>query len=508
MFNAGLTIRNDQGVPVPYLAQSVPQLNTDAWRVAPDGTMETTYRLKPNVTWHDGRPLTADDFVFSFEVYSKEALGVAASPPINLMDRVTAPDPGTVVVSWKQTFAEANALQASGGGSSSPDSFPPLPRHLLGQTFLTQEADAFMANPFWVSEYIGVGPYKLERWETGAFLEGVAFDGHILGKPRISRIRELFIGDPNTVVANLLAGQVQLTAGDSIRFTDGETPRTQWGDRGKIPNFPNLYRIVQFQRRPEYASSAAFNDLRVRQAIHHGVDFEMLNEVLQGGRTSAAIGPIPPTANYYQDLARAVPHYPYDPRRAEQLMAEAGFSRGGDGVWAHPDPRLGRMAFETNVLSSPDSDNEMHLMADTWRKLGFEVREVSWPPAQGRDREFRNLFPGLSTTSTPPGEDALPEYRSDRLPTAANRWNGTNRGAWPGNAAYDRLVDVYETSLNQNERNQAVIQMNRMLNEEVVVINLYWKLNAQAAVNGLTGPRLTDPNGAPEWNLHEWELVS
>src|SRR5438309_8999498 len=63
MFNAGLTIRNDAGLPVPQLAESVPQLNAADWRVNPDGTMETTYHLKPNLTWHDGQPLTADDCV-------------------------------------------------------------------------------------------------------------------------------------------------------------------------------------------------------------------------------------------------------------------------------------------------------------------------------------------------------------------------------------------------------------------------------------------------------------
>ena len=503
MFNAGLTIRNDDGLPVAYLAESVPQLHTDAWRVSPDGTMETTYRLRPNITWHDGRPLTADDFVFAHEVFSTPALGLSGLPPVNMMDRVTAPDPRTVVVHWKQTFPNANALAAS-GTDSSDDSFPPLPRHILGEAFQTLEAEAFMASPFWVSQYVGAGPYKLERWETGSFLEGVAFDGHILGKPKIVRIREVFIGDPNTVMANMLAGEAHLTSGDSIRFTDGQTLKVQWAEQGKVLNFPNLYRIVQFQRRPELASTLAFTDLRVRQALHHGVDFATLNEALQDGQTTAAVGPIPPTATYYRQLAQAVAPYPYDPRKAEQLMTDAGFAKGSEGVWASPDPKFGRMAFETNVLASPDSDNEMHLMADTWRKLGFDVREVSWSPVQGRDSEFRNNFPGLSTTSTPPGETALGEYRSDRVPTPANRWRGSNRGGWIGTPEYDRLVTLWETGLDQNERMQAVIQMNKILNDDCVVINLYWKLNAQAVANGVVGPRLTDPNGTPEWNIQEW----
>jgi len=250
----------------------------------------------------------------------------------------------------------------------------------------------------------------------------------------------------------------------------------------------------------------AFTDLRVRQAIQHGIDIDSLNEALQAGRTTAALGPIPPTASYYKQLDQTVAHYPYDPRRTEQLMLEAGLAKGSDGVWVSPNPQFGRMSFETNVLASPDSNNEMHILADTWRRLGFDVKEVSWSPAQGADNETRNTFSGVSITSTPPGEIALAEYRSDRVPTPQNRWRGTNRGAWVGTPEYDRLIDTWETSLDRNERTRAVIQMNKILNDEMVVMTLYWKLNAVAAVKNLEGPRLTDPDGTPEWNLHEWAL--
>lgn len=68
LFNADLAILDERGLPRPYLAEALPQLNTDSWRVYPDGRMETTYRLKPNLTWHDGVPLVADDFVFARRV--------------------------------------------------------------------------------------------------------------------------------------------------------------------------------------------------------------------------------------------------------------------------------------------------------------------------------------------------------------------------------------------------------------------------------------------------------
>src|SRR5206468_5092435 len=65
VFNAELDTVDGQGDARPYLAEALPQLNSDTWRVFPDGTMETSYRLKPNLTWHDGAPLTADDFAFA-----------------------------------------------------------------------------------------------------------------------------------------------------------------------------------------------------------------------------------------------------------------------------------------------------------------------------------------------------------------------------------------------------------------------------------------------------------
>jgi peptide/nickel transport system substrate-binding protein len=303
----------------------------------------------------------------------------------------------------------------------------------------------------------------------------------------------------------MLAGEAQLTSGDSIRFTDGETLRAQWSDRGRILNFPNLVRIIQFQRRPELASTLAFGDIRVRQALHHGIDFDSLNEAIQGGRTSPANGPVPPTASYYRELDQAVAHYPFDPRKTEQLMLDAGFAKGGDGVWASPEPRLGRMGLELNIIAAPDSANEMHINADNWRKLGFDIREIEWSPAQGQDSEWRNNFPGLSTPSVPQGESSLTDYRSDRIPHPDNRWRGGNRGAWPGTPAYDRLVDVWETTLDQTERTRAVIQMSKILTDDCAFINLYWKLNAQAVANGIAGPRLVDPSSSVDWNIHEWE---
>src|SRR5204863_2626903 len=74
-FNATLDVWDMNQVPHPQLAEALPELNTDTWRLFPDGRMETTYTLRPNLTWHDGAPLTPEDFVFALRVYKTPELG-------------------------------------------------------------------------------------------------------------------------------------------------------------------------------------------------------------------------------------------------------------------------------------------------------------------------------------------------------------------------------------------------------------------------------------------------
>src|SRR5438094_571599 len=177
LFNAGLSLRDGQGTFRPYLAESLPELNTDSWKVFPDGRMETTYRLKPNLVWHDGTALSAQDFVFALQVYSHPDVTALFDPnPQNVIDEVLASDDRTVVIRWRQLYFEAGALDNGKMG------FLPLPRHILAQPM--QADPASVANhPYWAQEFVGLGPYRLERWEAGSFIEGAAFDGHVLGRP-------------------------------------------------------------------------------------------------------------------------------------------------------------------------------------------------------------------------------------------------------------------------------------------------------------------------------------
>lgn len=406
-FNAWLTYADANGAPVPYLAEDLPRLNTDSWKVFPDGKMETTYRLKANLTWHDGTPLTAEDFVFAWRVYVSPDFGVASGGPHVAMEEVKAADPRTVVVTWKQTYPDAGTLTTN---------YTPLPRHIL-ENVLPQGRDAFLNQPYWTSGFIGAGPYKLERWEPGAFIEGRAFDGHVWGKPSINRVRINFIGDAEVVLANLLSGDGHIPVDNSIRVQQALTLNEKWApsNAGTIIYLPTLWRWAQVQHRPEYANPGAIRDLRVRKALMHAMNKAELNDTILDGKGIMSDIFVPPGVNFFPDVDRTIAKYPFDVRRSEQIMQEAGYQKGSDGFFAGPESRP---VFEYRVITSAQNDAERSVLADGWRKAGFAFEEANFSPAETSQGEVASTFRSLWTTSGGGGETGSTGRlaRTSRLP--------------------------------------------------------------------------------------------
>jgi ABC-type transport system substrate-binding protein len=106
-YNAFLGLMDGAGLAQPYLAEVLPELNTPSWQLFPDGRMETVHRLRPNLTWHDGAPLTADDFVFAWQVYSAPGSRVFTAKPQDLIDEVVASDARTILIRHPYPLAVA-----------------------------------------------------------------------------------------------------------------------------------------------------------------------------------------------------------------------------------------------------------------------------------------------------------------------------------------------------------------------------------------------------------------
>lgn len=494
LFNAGLVLEDGGGLARPYLAESLPELRTDTWRVFPDGRMETTYRLKPNLSWHDGAPLSAHDFVFAWRVYATPQFGTASSPPLGQMEQVVAADDHTVVIHWQRAFPYADRLNA--------EAFQPLPRHLLQDALEADAPDTFTNRAFWTEGYVGPGPYRLDRWEAGAFIEGVAFKGHVLGTAKIDRIRLRFLEDSNTVLANLLAGEAHATLAYTIYLQQAVVLRREWGSTGgSVLVVPAGWRKTNIQNRPELVNPRGLLDVRVRKALAYGLDKQAVNDGLFEGEGVLADTMIPPGVDYHPEVDRAIVKYLYDPRRSEQLMVEAGFSRGPDG--AYTSAADGRFVADLRANATADLLREVSIMASQWREAGFDIREVPIPLAQARDGQVRATFSALQNFGGGLGEAGLANYTASAIPTAENRWSGSNQGAWV-NAEYDRLFEAFSTTLDRADRIRLVTQMTRIFTEQVAAISLHYSPNVIARVASLTGLEPFSAESTPTWNVHQW----
>lgn len=506
LFNASVALLDNKGGWHPYLVEALPALNTPNWQVEPDGRMVTTFRLRPNVSWHDGTPLTTEDFVFAYQVYATPDLGQSRSPPMSVMADVVATGERTFEVRWLRPYAQANVLGAGSGGGGE---LGPLPRYLLADAFREASRggafDALVGHPYWTRDYVGLGPYKLDRWEPGAFIEAVAFDGHILGRAKIERVKFVFIPDANTTLSNALAGEVHFAADDSIRFEQTRVLKREWDLRsgGTILSKPNLWRASYFQLRPEVANPRAVLDVRVRRALAHAIDRIALNNAMFEGENIVGDTIIAPSVSYYAELERSITKYPFDLRRSEQLMREAGFSRTGDAPYAGSDGRI--VSFEAKTNAATQQEQEQAILASGWRQARFDMQELILPAAQAQDSQVRASFPSIFTFSSPQGDVALSRFIADLIPRSENRWTGNNRGGW-SNPEFDRLSEAFTVALDPAERQRGIIQMAKIFTEELPGISLYFNAIPIAFVSELKGPQESVPEADWSWNVYEWEF--
>ncbi len=502
LFNADLALIDGQGIARPYLAESLPELNTDTWRLLSDGGMETTYKLRDGLTFHDGHPLTADDFVFAWRMYTAPGISIFSPAPLDRVESVTAPDPRTLVIRWRGLYPEANALKDG--------DLTPLPTHLLQSTLQAYLDDpatqpAFVNHPYWTNDYVGAGPYKLDTWDRGTRIEGSAFAGHALGKPKIDRVIVQLIQDENAALAAIMAGTIHYSPNQAVRLEHALILQRDWvpGGKGSVMMRRSSTVVQHAQFRPEFLDTPALLDLRVRKAIAHGIDRAAISEAVFSGQGAMTETLVPDSDPSYAEVDRATEKYPFDLRMAERFMTDAGFSKDRDGMLVNPSGE--RFSPELRVTASVEFERAQTVLAATWKEAGMDFRTSVLPAAQARNPEARHNFPGLLTRVTTNGERRWHVFAGSEIGAPANRWTGENRSGW-SNAEYDRLLESYQTTLDRAERNRQATRMVNILTREVAMIPTYHILFPNVLVANLHGPELGTTETLDYWNIYDWEF--
>jgi peptide/nickel transport system substrate-binding protein len=500
-----LSILDDKGLVQPEIAQAVPTLERGDWRLNADGTMEQTWKLRPNVKWHDGTPLTSDDFVFSYEIQSSPIMPRSISTGFNLISGARALDPETVVF----TFKESSPL----AGQSLLD---PLPRHILGEAFAAGDVDGVLHSDHWTTAYVGNGPFRLANWQPGASQTFTAFDDFYMGKPKIATVVVRFLTDNNTLLANVLSGGVDVALPDGLSIESAAELKNGWGAPGTGNNVviyaDGRHYYVEFQHRPDFAKPSAARDPRVRTAFYYTLDKEGVNEVETAGLGLLADSWLPPNDARRPQFADSIPEWSFDIARASRILEDAGWRKGGDGILVNTGSGE-RMETEIRVTNTTGHVKALAVIANGWQQVGAAVTQITIPAAQVSDQQYRSSFSfaGLSGYYVAYYGWESYRYSCNTASGPTTRWLG-HRDGYCGQTVQP-LIERLDATIPDAERIPLQAQIMRtILKEDMAGPPLYWQVSPVVFAKGITGPSALDIGhyGATwsAWNAHLWDRTN
>lgn len=293
--------------PIPGLAKS--------WSVSPDGKT-ITFKLQPNVRFHDGKPFTSADVQFTVMDVLKKVHPRGIST-FRAVEAVETPDPLTAV--FKLSEPAPYLLMALSGYES-----PMLPKHIFGVGDITNHPNA--------NKPIGTGPYKFVEWQKGQYMR---FDRNPdywkKGRPYLDRIVARFIGDGGTRAATLETGEVQIGGFNAIPPLDVKRLQAMPHIGVTTKGYEMQSPIVELDMN---ARVKPFDNVKVRQAIAYAIDRKFVIDNIWFGFGKPATGPISSnfktTGLYTADVRNY--NVPNGVEIANKLLDEAGYPRKADGI--------------------------------------------------------------------------------------------------------------------------------------------------------------------------------
>jgi peptide/nickel transport system substrate-binding protein len=300
----GLLYLDNELKPQPLLAQ--------AWDISPDG-LTYTFKLRPNVKWHDGQPFTSADVSYTIlEVLKKvHPRGRTAFAKVTAVE---TPDPLTAVIKLSQPAPPMLTALASSYES------PMVPKHLFAGTDPS-------ANPY-ISKPVGTGPFVFKEWKKGDYILLEKNTNYWqAGKPTLQRIVFRIISDASARAASFETGEGHIGGLSPIPLTDmpriAKNPALSIETRGYAYMSPYMLMEVNLRKPP-------LNDVRVRQAIAHAIDRARMTQVVWLGYGQPAFSPIPSQVTTFHSTD--LPKYEFNPEKAKKLLDDAGLKPGPNGM--------------------------------------------------------------------------------------------------------------------------------------------------------------------------------
>ncbi len=484
IFYEPLAAWDNDGNMVPILAAEVPTSSNGG--VSRDGKT-ITWKLKRNVLWHDGKPFTADDVVFT-AAYAADPATSAYTKGSYSDVKVSKVDSHTVRVEYQK---------------ASPFWADPL------VSATSRDAPANLRP-------VGTGPYKFTDFKPGDMLRGVINnDYHEPNRPYFDSIEMKGGGDAVSAARAVLqtgeydyAWNLQVEDELLLRLEQGGKGRTSITPGGNIEfiqlNMADPWTEIEGERAHASSKHPILSDKAVREAISLVVDRAGVQKFIYG-RTGIA------TSNFLNNPKRFVSpntKFEFNPDKAAQILEAAGWRRGSDGIREKGGRKL-KLVFQTSINGPRQKTQQIIKQAAQKAGIDMELKSVpasvffSSDPANPDTytKFFADIQMFTTTMPQPDPEVFMNQYQSSQFATKDNKWLGRNSTRY-NNPEYDKVYLAAQSEMDPVKRAAMFIRMNDMPINDIAIIPLVYRPRTAGIVNNLVAPLSGWDNDL--WLLKDW----
>jgi peptide/nickel transport system substrate-binding protein len=441
----------------------------------PDGKtgVDLTYTIRADATWGDGVPVTTDDVKFTYEVGRNKDSAVGNAELYRRILSIDAKDDKTFTLHFDRLTHEYAAI----------DDFVLLPAH-LEQTAFADPAQYRLRTLYGTDPTnpgLYDGPYRVTEVAQGSYIV-LEPNPHWAGpKPPFRRITIRAIENSAALEANLLSGTIDMVAGEIGLPLDEALAF----DKRHGGDFTVIYKPgLTFEHVDCNLAAPTLADLRVREALLLGLDRAAIVDSLFAGRQAVANSFVEPL---YKGFTDNVPHYPYDPAKAQQLLEEAGWHLQPDGTRKSADGKALSLELATTAGNRSRELVEQVLQSQ-WRKIGVDIR-IHNEPARvlfGETIPHRKFELAMYAWSSAPENEPRSIFHSTEIPSADNAYAGQNAVGYD-NPEMDRIIDTLETELDLAKRQALWAEAQVLYATDLPSVPLYFRSDAFVLPKWLSG---------------------
>ncbi|MCL6449695.1 MAG: peptide ABC transporter substrate-binding protein [Acetobacteraceae bacterium] len=483
---------NDDWKPYARVAEKLPSLEDGSWEVHGD-RMIMHYRLRPGYKWHDGTPVTADDVLYGWQFCLDPRLPIVTRWIEAKIESIVVKNDLEFDVHWKERLPHADLFFGAAYGASF------VPRRVYEP--LLKGRDRLDQVPLW-DHPMGNGPYRFDYWRRGEELSVRAVEDFVEGPATIKRLVYRFYPDAASLKRAQIAGEVDCTELNNFSLEDMAEIEEAAGDFVATHYSP----AIEWEHIDVNLDDPVLSDVRVRRALLHAFNREAAVKREFRGRVNVAHTWL---GERYYAFHPGVPRYEYEPDRASQLLDQAGWRRGPDGI------RRNAGGERLTLTLSTTAGNQLRrriaaAMTEDLARAGIELK-LEELPAQVliadrlRKRQFQLVMLSWVMSPTAPGFGL---WHSSQIPSPDNNYTGQNFCGWRS-AENDRLIAAVLRELDTAKRIELFHRQQEQFAADLPSLPLYFRIHLQTSKRSLLGVRPVGLSGTYlPWNAHTWRWGS